>query len=110
MDKAAERAAQLDTILLELKNQLSSLKQKAPLYKNSSDVKSALQVIYTSVFQWDSLLSHSAWGLGSAACGYYYTFSYTIQSIHNHSIRHTYMYHFTFKFEKVLPFSLKKSS
>jgi len=44
MDKAAERAAQLDTILLELKNQLSSLKQKAPLYKNSSDVKSALQI------------------------------------------------------------------
>lgn len=44
MEKAAERAAQLDTILLELKKQLSSLKQRAPLYKNTTDVKSALQV------------------------------------------------------------------
>lgn len=44
MDKAASQAALLDAILLELKNQLSSLKQRAPLYKNCSDVKSALQI------------------------------------------------------------------
>ena len=49
MDKAASQAALLDAILLELKNQLSSLKQRAPLYKNCSDVKSALQVSYKNI-------------------------------------------------------------